>query len=235
MLGDLFEASAVSLHPDKAAHRHTLLDEYEAGAGILDRFAGAAPKGCRLHWLHGNHDDNIIQTNDPRRSNSATREMLRWDYSPFAASFAKWKQYPYRKPSVHSQTGLLKIGQCVFVHGYQAGLTSDNSEAKRIRYALGGIPHLLVVRGHTHRPQPVTQCRDSGRTVHCWHANAGTLGPINPPPAFMQRKDTNEWGSAIVVGSCKLGRTRRMSEPEWQARTIAIDDLDKKNGAKWIV
>lgn len=222
LLGDLFEASAVSLHPDGDAHGHTLFDEYEAAAGLLEQIETALPDSCRLHWLLGNHCDNI-QQQDIRRSDPRIRKMLHWSYSPFAATFAKWTQYPYIKPSVHSQAGMVRIGQVCFIHGFQAGATSDNIEAKRMRFALGGLPHLLVVRGHTHRPQPVTQCRDGSRPTHCWYANAGTFGPMQPH--YMKRKDVSEWGAAVVAGTSRIGRVSRMSKPEWNARTIPVEEL----------
>ncbi len=223
LLGDLFESAAVSLHADADAHPHTLADEFVAAASVLEQIEAALPGGCRKTWMLGNHDDNL-QVSDFRRSNPATRECLHWSYSPHAKTFAKWRQHPYTKPSVHDQSGAMLLGQVCFIHGYQAGATSDNIEAKRMRYALGGLPHLLVVRGHTHRPQPVTRCRDGNRPVHCWYANAGHLSSNVPP--YMRRKDVNEWGSAVVVGSAKIGRTRRMARREWEARTILIEDLE---------
>ncbi|MDP6723033.1 MAG: metallophosphoesterase, partial [Pirellulaceae bacterium] len=140
LLGDLFEAAAVSLHGD--SHPHVLHDEYAAAAALLEQIESALPQTCKLHWLLGNHDDNI-QINDSRRTDPRIREMMHWSYSPFARTFAKWTQYPYRKPSIHNQDGMLRLGQVCFIHGFQAGLTSDNNEAKRMRFALGGVPHLL--------------------------------------------------------------------------------------------
>ena len=222
MLGDLFESSAVSIHPDGDAHGHTLGDEYEAGAAVLEQIEDALPADCRQHWLLGNHDDNI-QTSDSRRTDPRVRDLLHWSGSPFAETFERWIQYPYTKPSIHDQSGMLLLGQVCFVHGYQAGAGSDNTEAKRMRYALGGAPHVLVVRGHTHRPQPVTQCKDSSRPTHCWYANCGTFGPIQPH--YMKRKDVSEWGAAVVVGTAKRGRIRRMNRPEWTARTVSVEQL----------
>ena len=224
LLGDLFEAAAVSVHADRDVHTHTLEDEYAQAAVVLEQIRGAVPDGCRLHWLLGNHDDNI-QDQDSRRTDARTRSLLHWSKWWCGSAFEHWKQYPYEKPSIYSQRGMVRLGQVCFIHGYQTGGTSDNVEAKRMRYALGGVPHLLVVRGHTHRPRPVTQCREGTRPVHCWYANAGTLGPISPAPHYMRRKDTSEWGAAVVIGSAKAGRIERMRAPEWEARTVPIGEL----------
>jgi len=220
LLGDLFEAAAASVHSDE--HAHTLEDEYRSAAGVLDRIRDAAPDECKLHWLHGNHDDNLI-TRDPRRTDPKTRSLLHWSRSTWADSFSAWTQYPYRKPSIHGHAGMLRLGQVCFIHGYAAGSSSDNNEAQQMRYALGGTPHLLIVRGHTHRPRAVTQCRQASRPLHCWYANAGTLGSLQPH--YMRRRDVNEWNAAVIMGRAKTGRVQRMTRPEWDAKTVPIADL----------
>ena len=102
ILGDLLESSAASVHPDE--HSHTLADEYEAAAGYLTAIQQCLPPDCRLHWLLGNHDDNL-QVSDSRRTDRRTRDLIHWSRSEWSGVFGRWKQYPYIKPSVHNQRG----------------------------------------------------------------------------------------------------------------------------------
>ena len=62
-LGDLFDASAASVHPDEV--KHTLLDEYAVASNFLEQVRRAAPTNASFVWTLGNHDDNI-QRCDPR-------------------------------------------------------------------------------------------------------------------------------------------------------------------------
>jgi hypothetical protein len=217
------------VHPGE--HSHTLEDEYEQAAGVLAQLRDAVPDDCRLHWMIGNHECRMTDA-DSRRTDPKTRSLLHWSRTRFAAEFDRWTQYPYRKPSVHDQSGVLRLGQVCFVHGYEANKTSDNSEAQRIRYALGGVPNLLVVRGHTHQPRPVAQCRAAGGSgVSCWYANAGTLGPLQPH--YMERKDVSDWGAGVVFGRAKLGRISRMRRREWKAQCVLISELEP--GEAWMM
>ena len=198
ILGDLFESAAASVHADE--HAHTLEDEYESAASTLRTIRKHLPKKCNLHWLLGNHDDNI-QTKDSRRTDWRTRSLLHWNQSAWAAEFNKWRQYPYVKPSIHDQRGCMQLGQVIFSHGFDAGLNSDELEGLQLAYACGGHAHRLMVRGHTHRPRAVSQCRRSAKVLlPYWTANAGTLGPLQPQ--YMARKDVSQWGAGVVIGEC---------------------------------
>lgn len=215
VLGDLFESAAASVHPEE--HDHTLADEYEAGSAILTKISGLLPKKCRLHWCLGNHDDNL-QTGDSRRTDWRTRDLIHWNQSEWGDVFKRWTQYPYLKPSIHSQKGCLQIGQCIFMHGYDAGQNSDELEGLQAAYACGGHAHRLIVRGHTHRPRHVTQCKRSAKVLlPYWFANAGTLGPLQP--RYMARKDVTQWHPAVVWGECKVNTPSRFASKEWDART----------------
>ncbi len=217
-LGDLFESSAGSVHPDE--HQHTLADEYEAGAAILEKIRKALPRGCRLHWMLGNHDDNL-QIPDSRRTDWRTRSLIHWDNSEWGKVFKRWKQHPYVKPSVHSQGGCLQLGQVIFVHGWDAGQNSDELEAFQMSYACGGHAHRLVCRGHTHRPRGVSQCRRTAKVLTpYYYANAGTMGPLQPQ--YMQRKDVSQWSPAIIWGECKVNTPSRFSSVEWSAEVETL-------------
>jgi UDP-2,3-diacylglucosamine pyrophosphatase LpxH len=214
MLGDLFESSAASVHPDE--HDHTLADEYAAGAEFLSNIRAILPKKIRLHWMLGNHDDNL-QAQDSRRTDWRTRDLIHWNQSQFADIFLKWKQYPYRKPSVHDQSGCLQLGQVIFSHGYDAGGNSDELEGLQMTYACGGHSHRLTVRGHTHRPtHGIVQSRRTSKILlPFWYANAGTMGPLQPQ--YMSRKDVSQWAPAIVWGECKVNTPSRFAAKEWHA------------------
>ena len=215
LLGDLFESAVASVHPDELDH--TLSEEYEQAAAHLTLIRDNLPKKCKLHWLLGNHDDNL-QVKDARRTDRRLRDLIHWTASPWAKVFASWKQYPYLKPSIHDQKGCFQLGQVIFMHGFDAGQNSDELEGLQAAYACGGHAHRLVIRGHTHRPREVTQCRKSATVLlPFWVANAGTLGPIQP--GYMHRKDVSQWGPAVVWGECKVDTPSRFASCEWSATT----------------
>ena len=192
-LGDLFEAETASVWPQKSPH--SLADEYEHAARFSARVREVVPYRCKYVWMLGNHDDNL-QTNDPRRVPSGLRPVIHWNvHKDYHKEFLKWRQIPY----VKTIEGTFTLGQVVFAHGFDYGVTSDELESLQIQYMSGGTPHMLVVRGHTHRPKPVAQCyRTKVVPLHCWFANVGTLGPLNPP--YMARRSTIMWGPGLLVG-----------------------------------
>ena len=107
------------------------------------------------------------------------------------------------------------------MHGFDAGQNSDELEGLQVAYALGGHAHRLVVRGHTHRPQDVTQCKRSAKVLlPYWFANAGSCGPSQPP--YMYRKDVSQWNPAVVWGECKIDTPSRFASNEWQAHTEVL-------------
>ena len=48
-----------------------------------------------------------------------------------------------------------------------------------------------------------------------WYANAGTCGPLQP--GWMSRRDTSQWGSAIIVIDVGEPMSRRRGR-NWEAR-----------------
>lgn len=213
MLGDLFESSAASVHEDE--YNHTLSDEYEAGSRILERIRKALPRTAKLHWLLGNHDDNL-QVKDSRRTDWRTRGLIHWNQSEWSKEFKRWKQYPYVKPSVHDQSGCLQIGQIILLHGYDAGANSDEIEGLQVAYACGGHAWRCIVRGHTHRPRGVSQTRRSTKCLLPYFvANAGTCGPLQPP--YMARKDVSQWSPGIFWGECVDMPAQRIKSKQWDA------------------
>jgi len=191
-LGDLFEAHHASVHPDE--HDHDALDEYRAGARILDTLRRAAPARCRCVWLLGNHDDNI-QRNDSRRVPRHLRRAVHWNNSRFAESFLRWRQVPYIK----SAEGCFQLGQVIFTHGF-----SLRPELEAVQFAnyTGGYGNRLVVSGHTHAPLAPTQARRTLRIpLPLWHANPGTLADMNAL-SYADRSDRSVWGTGLVYVEC---------------------------------
>tara|TARA_Y100001938_G_scaffold149988_1_gene239069 strand:+ start:6734 stop:7504 length:771 start_codon:yes stop_codon:yes gene_type:complete len=214
-LGDLFDATAVSVHPDEASH--TLEEEYYQGAKFLEQVESVCSEHCKLIWMHGNHDDNILYP-DPRRTDHRLRSLLDWNrHSQLGKTFRRWRQFPY----INSEKGIYRLGPVLFAHGFKAGGNSDEIEAIHFNNLMGGHAHRLIVRGHTHRPVPPTQCMKArGVSLPLWYANAGTLGPLKP--VYMRRKDSSNWGHGVVVGECNTGDVRRPSKKDWDSQLITL-------------
>jgi predicted phosphodiesterase len=210
LLGDLFDASSVSVHPND--HVEKLEYEYEKASILLSRIHDVLPN-AELIWTLGNHDDNI-QTGDPRRTPKALRSLLHWNkHWEWGAEFRKWKQIPYIK----GPRGVYRLGPVRFYHGFDAGVNSDELECLQMVGAIKDQAYSLWVRGHTHRPSPgVLQCKRTQKILlPWWYANAGTMGPLKPD--YTKRKDTVQWGHAIIKGECSLGSPRRPSFSDWDA------------------
>jgi 3',5'-cyclic AMP phosphodiesterase CpdA len=192
-LGDRFESAAASVHPDE--HQHTLEDEYEAAAKFSAQVRKQAPK-ARYVWTLGNHDDNL-QKQDPRRVPKSMRSLLHWNKSAWGEEFRQWEQLPY----VNDDRCCFTVGQVVFYHGFAHSDNSDEGEALEMAMWLGGHSHRLFIRGHTHRPQQVTQAeRTKKRPLPWWYANVGTVGPLKPE--YMKRQSTLRWGVACAKVEC---------------------------------
>ncbi len=216
VLGDLFDAAAVSVHNDE--FYQSLEDEYEVGAKYLSDIRESLPSSTTLVWCLGNHDDNI-QAKDPRRTNIGQRSLLHWNkHKEFGDEFLRWRQIPYEK----SARGLYRLGPCRFYHGFDVGASSDDLETLQMVSTIKDQAYSFWVRGHTHRPTPhVMQCRRTQKILLPWfYANAGTMGPLQPD--YMARKDSSQWGHALVVGECSLSSPRRPSTKDWDAHVELI-------------
>jgi len=214
-LGDLFEASAASVHPDESDH--CLLDEYMHAAAFLASLRSVLPKRTVFHAIMGNHDDNL-KASDPRRIPSALRGVTDFLHAePFASEARHWRWTEYRK----DRKGCLEIGPVILTHGFDAGRSSDELEAIQFANFCGGHSHRLVVRGHTHRPVPPTQCRrTSSVPLPWWYMNVGTCGPLQP--GWMRRRDTSQWGSALGLIECKMKAFPPFSEKDWNAQLLRM-------------
>lgn len=215
LLGDLFDASAASVHPDSASH--SLKDEYESAAEYLSRIREVLPNDTKFVWILGNHDDNI-QANDERRIPSDLRSLVHWNNcQEFSQEFLKWKQIPYIK----SKKGSYKLGQCIFYHGFDCSMNSDELEGLQMAYAHGSPAWALTVRGHTHRPVPPTQSKRTAKIpLPHYYANVGSIGLGHEQPDYMKRKDVSLWNAGILFGECKTNKNSRLTSKEWEAELI---------------
>lgn len=212
-LGDVFEASAASVHPNEATH--TLFDEYEHAAGFLDSLREAVPQRCAKVVCMGNHDDNL-QAADPRRVPAQLRAAVSFlESGSYGSSFRRWSWLPYRK----GPECVFRVGQVLLFHGFDAGVNSDELEGLQVANLMGGHSHVLTVRGHTHRPLPPTQARRTSRIpLPFWHMNVGTCGPLNP--SWMSRKDTSQWGAGLAIIEAARDPDRSVPSPQWSAELL---------------
>ena len=215
LLGDLFDASAASVHPDTASH--SLKDEYESASDYLSQIRKVLPKKTKFVWILGNHDDNI-QANDERRIPSDLRSLVHWNScKDFSKEFLKWQQVPY----VKNKKGCYKLGQCIFFHGFDCGMNSDELEGLQMSYACGSPAWSLTVRGHTHRPvQPTQSKRTAKILLPHYYANVGSIGMGHEQPDYMKRKDVSLWNAGILFGECKTNKNSRLTSREWDAELI---------------
>ena len=209
--GDLFEAKAASRWPSE--YTHHLLDEYEKAGTVLHKLRKIAPKGCRLKFVLGNHDDNIQA---PNRLPIDIRSAVA--FHKHVDELKHWGQVPYEN---NPNKCMVSLGQVKFMHGFTTGKWSDRNEA-----VTHGAEWGLVIRGHTHRPVPVTQAEFGSVKVNFWYANTGCLTKFDPPMDYMKRKSTQSWGHAIVVGEAselKSPRVGRYWDAELRMRKMAWD------------
>jgi predicted phosphodiesterase len=217
-LGDIFEASAASVHPDES--QHDLLDEYKHAAAFMASLRSVLPRRTVCHAIMGNHDDNL-QAADPRRIPAALRGVSNFLHvEPFASEAKHWKWTEYRK----DRSGCLEIGPVILTHGFDAGRSSDELEAIQFSNFCGGHSHRLVVRGHTHRPVPPTQCRRTAAIpLPWWYMNVGTCGPLQP--TWMRRKDTSQWGAALGLIRCNMRAVPPFNLKDWDAQLLRMPDV----------
>ena len=213
-LGDLFEAAAASVHASSEEYSHTLEDEFEFGHKLLQSIRLVLPRKAKLICHLGNHDDNIL-TQDPRRIPSKLRSLVDWrKHDKYGTEFKKWHWKPYEK----TKDGVTSFGQVRLVHGFDAGANSDELEGIQVATMWSGVSNQLIVRGHTHRPMDVTQIKRTARIpLPYWYANVGTSGILHP--TWMMRKDTSQWGTAIIVIDVKIDYSKEGGR-QWDARII---------------
>mgnify|MGYP003661178776 CR=1 FL=1 len=218
-LGDVVDASGTASVHSSDIVSHTLYDEYVVASDMLRRIRGVLPSDCKLICLDGNHDDNV-QRSDRRRIPKDLRELCDpRKMAGVADEYKLWKHVPYR----HGFRGCYQVGAVIFAHGFATGGNSDELEAISLAMACGGHAHRLVVRGHTHRPIPPTQCKRTARVKLPWHyANVGYMA-FDTRQDYTYRFDITQWGRAVLIGETKIGRPDRLGKDAWKAQLISLD------------
>ena len=214
--GDAVDASGASVHSDDS-DSVTLHDEFLIASDMLRRIREALPEDCKLVMIDGNHDDNI-QRPDPRRVPKALRSLCDpRKMHGVADEFKRWKHIPYRFGRC------FQLGGVIFHHGFGASANSDELEAIQLAMACGGHAHRLVIRGHTHRPVPPTQCRRTARVkLPWWYCNVGMMA-FEKKPSYCDRWDTQQWGRSACFGTAIVGRPDRIPKDNWTAELVDLD------------
>jgi len=211
-LGDWYEGLAGSRHAKDPRHNWSLMDEHRyvaAQAKALNEVLGDAHKV----WLAGNHDDNAFGIHADRIPPDL-REVAQWRSHSFVADeLESWHII-----DDYSHGRRWNLGQVSFGHGCPVTDASAKDEAYQY-----GVPYGLDIRGHTHRPESVTQCRE--RKVHLpyWYANPGT-GADWDRMHYMDRQSKALWGRGAIVGTClatgiKDG-VKLYAGRKWEARLV---------------
>ena len=210
-LGDLLDADAASRFPTEGDW--DLADEYAAAGRHLRAARLAAGEDPRCVWLHGNHDQNILE---PCRLPKRLRSLCDWHASdnPLSRELAEggWREIRYG----HSRR--FRLGQVVFQHGAEHGVNAGRNLAQLYAPENG-----LLVWGHTHRPTPVTEAFLTNKiSLRRWHANAGCLVDWRRLP-YAARMNTSTWGHGCVVGEAYVGEKRvSFKSRRWEAETVVF-------------
>tara|TARA_R100001594_G_scaffold150505_2_gene212025 strand:- start:4417 stop:5199 length:783 start_codon:yes stop_codon:yes gene_type:complete len=220
-LGDVVDAEGASVHADDPAS-HTLYDEFLVASNMLRRIREALPSDCELILLDGNHDDNI-QRPDSRRVPRDFRDLCNpRRMEGVKDEYKHWLHIPYR----HGKEGTYRLGNVIFAHGFAAGANSGDLEAITLANDCHGmLANQLIIRGHTHRPLPPTQCKRSSKIkLPLWYANAGYMafGNGNKRAPYTYRFSVSEWKHACIFGEVKLDRVRRMNQDSWKAELVYL-------------
>jgi len=202
-LGDLHEADAVNRFGIE--YDWTLGYEMRQARDHLIRVRQFADKVCPVPpdmiLMEGNHDWNI---RDWHRTKKHLVELI--DYrgcedspSPLTNELRHWKWFPYE----YSKSGIYRLGQITFCHGFHAGQGADKKMALTKGLVL---PYGLYVGGHTHRPESVQEVQHYNKPLDIYYCNTGTLGDIWNGFTYMQKKDRSAWGQGVFLGECELWR-----------------------------
>jgi len=195
-LGDQMEAIAASKWADAKESTVTLEEEFRISDRILGAIRKTAPRGCSLVFLPGNHDANLEAID---RVPKLLRTLTTWRTPhtlPGGEVVNRELPTHWRVPCEYlycRKRGVFRVGQVTFAHGFECGLSSDETQSIKL-----GNPSGLFISAHTHRPLSVTQALRTKRTpLPYWYANVGCLRHMKPD--YMARKDTSLWGQACLT------------------------------------
>jgi len=211
-LGDWYEGLAGTRHARDPRHNWTLMDEHrhvEAQARAINEVIPNAHKV----WLAGNHDDNAFGIHADRIPPDL-REVACWRANAgVSEALSRWHVIDEYKHGTRWYLGSVSFGH---------GCPVTDASAKDEAYTYG-VPYGLDIRGHTHRPERVTQCRERKALLPYWYANPG-CGADWEKMHYMDRQSKVLWGRGMVVGEClanglKEGR-KAYAARNWDAEVI---------------
>jgi len=209
-LGDGHEADAASKF-EHDEYDWDLKDEFKLHNAWLAEIRKAAPRGAKLVFCEGNHDNNIRRKG---RLHKGVRTLC--DYRDHEPELKRWEFYPYR----NDRQSVFRLGQVTFGHGWDATLNGDEFQS-----ILLGVPYGLWVGGHTHRPVGVTQAmRTKAVPLPRYYANAGCLCDMDPE--YMARNRSHSWGHGCVIGDADPNETVA-HERHWSAKTVVWWKFDE--------
>jgi hypothetical protein len=216
-LGDWLEGLAATRHVKDPRHNWDAQDELDALLEQHRAIRDAAPD-AKLTWLWGNHDDNLLGVHGDRLD-PALRRLIN-NSGALKEVRDSWLLKPYR----HSTRAYL--GQLSFGHGCSIGNASGKDEA----YSYG-VPYGLDVRGHTHRPEPVTQARERQALLPFHYCNVGT-GADWSKMHYMDRNSMVMWGRGMLKAevSCSGEGRQVQARKNWDAEVLVHSFASPERG-----
>lgn len=209
-LGDLVDADAASRWISEM--KWSLRDEYPGVGGVLRRLMRAAPDAV-WEYYDGNHEDNLSA---PGRIPEKVRSLVQIkDHVP---ELLHWKHVPYQNDG----NGVRRYGQVTAMHGWGAGIHSDNREGLS-----WGVDNGLTIRAHTHRgTQGPVRVRAGTQPVPRWFVNVGTMCDIRffKEKHYGRRLDTKGWCFAPVLVDADEKATAADSR-RWQCQQFWFDPI----------
>lgn len=176
MLGDHVDVSGVfSSHPRNYVEelRYSYEDDCAAAAKFLDAIQKNAPRAA-IHYIEGNHEQHAERWCARMFTHHADAAAVSRGLDPAAKLDLKRRGIPYYRWDTKymgiSIPGTIKLGRCLFAHGWCAGKHATSAHLDRCG--------TNIVHGHTHRAQSVVR-----RTVHAGEIGAwcpGTLAELQP-------------------------------------------------------
>lgn len=209
-LGDWFEGVFQSRHDRDQRHSWDIQTEFDHVARQATQLNDEFPNAHKV-WIYGNHDSNMLNYNPGRRDKDTValiQKLKQHELDPLLSGWAVYDSYTHKE--------CYYLGQVCFRHGFEvskAGITKD---------LLDYTPSQgLMVSGHTHRPEEVTQWIANGVKGDRWYANTGTLADYEQMH-YMDRLRRTQWGAGILLAECQADGLHAgpmcRRKPHWEAR-----------------
>lgn len=219
-LGDWLEGKRGSRHARDERHNWHVLEEFRSLAKQANEINELAPDAYKV-WIYGNHDANLLEyvpDHLTKEDSVAFREL----FDTIAGDSLKgW----HILDTYRHETNWY-LGQLCFRHG------SDVSKAAVAKDIADYCPYNgLMVSGHTHRPERITQHNAGGVLYPFYHANTGTLCK-HDQMHYMDRQRKSSWGAGVLLAEVtapglKEGR-KNYDKPRWKAR-IEVFGITSRN------